>query len=75
MNLFEAKLNTECLIKAININDEKTKIRLMELGIVEGTKIVVKSKSGLKKTLLIAFNFSCFTLKDEFAKLIEVNYA
>ena len=50
MSLSEVKLNTPCLIKAINVADEKTKIRLMELGLILGTKIVVKNKSVFKKT-------------------------
>lgn len=75
MNLFEAKQNTECVIKLVKIEEFKTKIRLMELGVFEGVKIMVKKKSVLKKTLLVAFNYSCFTLKDEYAKKIEVEYA
>ncbi len=74
MNLSEVKLNTECLIKQINLQDEKIKIRLMELGLIEGTKILVKNKSVLKKTLLVIFNYSCFTIKYDIAKNIMVNY-
>lgn len=75
MSLYEVKLNTVCKIKFLDITDEKTKIRLMELGLVEGTKIYVKHKSILKHTLLVVFNYSCFTLKDNIAKNIMVNYA
>lgn len=75
MSLSEVKLNTPCLVKEINIADEKTKIRLMELGIVLNTKILVKNKSVFKKTLLVVFNASCFTLKEDVAKMIVVNYA
>ena len=75
MDLLEAKLNTNCVIKELNIEDEKTKIRLMELGLIVGSKIEVKHKSIFKKTLLIVFNSSCFTLKDDIAKSIVVNYA
>ena len=75
MNLSEVKLNANCLIKSINLQDEKTKIRLMELGIIEGTRILVKNKSILKKTLLVVFNYSCFTIKDDIAKNIVVDYA
>ena len=74
MNLNEAKLNTKCVIKEINIKEEKTKIRLMELGLIDGTVVQVYRKSVLKKTLLIIFNSTCFTIKDTFAKEIIVNY-
>ena len=74
MILNDVKLNTTCLIKQINISDELTKIRIMELGIVNNTKIVVKHKSVFKKTLLVIFNNSCFTIKDNIAKKIEVIY-
>ena len=75
MNLNEVKLNANCIIKSINLQDEKTKIRLMELGLITGTKILVKNKSILKKTLLVFFNYSCFTIKDDIAKNIVVDYA
>lgn len=74
MNLFDAKLNTDCNVKSINIDDTATKVRLLELGLIAGSVIRVKSKSLGKKTLLVIFNHSCFTLKDNLAKLIEVNY-
>ncbi len=74
MNLIDVKLNTDCMIKQININDEKTKIRLMELGLILGCKLRVGNKSMLKQTLLIEFNSSCFTLKSDIAKMIVVNY-
>ena len=75
MSLLEAKINTELIIKEINIADEKTKIRLMELGLNIGTKLTIKHKSLFKKTMLIVFQNSCFTLKENFAKSIVVNYA
>ena len=75
MNLSDVRINLDCVIKKININDEKIKIRLMELGLCEGEKIKVVKKSIFKKTLLIVFNSSCFTLKDNLAKEITVNYA
>ena len=75
MNLFDAKINTNCIIKSVNIEDEKTKIRLMELGLIVGAHVQVIKKSVLKKTLLIVFNSTCFTLKDNLAREIMVNYA
>lgn len=75
MSLSDVKLNTDCVVKSVNIKDEKTKIRLMELGLVDGVIVQVNRKSVLKKTLLIIFNSTCFTLKDNLAKEILVNYA
>ena len=75
MSLSEVKLNTDCVIKSINIKDEKIKIRLMELGLIEGAIVQVIRRSVLKKTLLIIFNLTCFTLKDNLAKAIVVQYA
>ena len=74
MDLFEAKLNTDCIITQIDIEDEKTKLRLMELGLFVGAKLKVERKSVLKQTLLVMFNFSCFTIKSEIAKKLKINY-
>lgn len=75
MTLSNVKLNKDCVIKEIKIKDEKTRIRIMELGLVEGCVVKVNRKSYFKKTLLIIFNYSCFTLKDNLACQIQVNYA
>ena len=74
MKLNESKLNTNLIVKNINA-DEKTKLRLMELGLTLDSEIYVKHKSLMKKTMLVIFNYSCFTIKEEIAKLVEVNYA
>lgn len=75
MSLSDVKLNVDCVIKSVGVKDEKTKIRLMELGLIEGSIVQVNRKSVLKKTLLIIFNSTCFTLKDNLAKEILVKYA
>ena len=75
MNLNDVKLNTKCVIKSVDVKNEKIKIRLMELGLIEGCEIFVCQKSVLKKTLLIIFCSTCFTLKENIAKEIEVVYA
>ncbi len=75
MSLYDVKLNTACKIQSLNVEDEKIKIRLMELGLIEECVVMVKKKSLLKQTLLIVFNSSCFTLKEEIAKSIVVKYA
>ena len=75
MSLEQAKHNVPCIIKQVNIEDYNTKLRILELGLVKGEKVVVKSKSVLKHTLLVVFANACFTLKDNLAKQIEVEYA
>ena len=75
MSLSEVKLNTDCIVKEINIKDEKTKIRLMELGLTKDCVVRVNKRSVLKETLLIIFNSNYFTLKNNLAKQIVVNYA
>ncbi len=74
MDLTEAKLNTNCKIVEMNIPQEKVKIRLMELGLNVGSVLKVERKSALKQTLLIVFNYSCFTLKKDIAKFLKINY-
>lgn len=74
MTLNDVKLNTSCVVKSVNIEDYKSKMRIMELGLIEGVKVVVKNKSALKRTLLIAFNYGCFTLKNNIAEKVEVEY-
>ncbi len=75
MSLSEIKLNAPAVVKEINIIDKKIKFRLMELGLNVGTKILVKNRSVMKRTLLVVFNSSCFTLKENLARDIVVNYA
>ena len=75
MKLSEVEINRNCIIKMLNIEDEKIKLRLMELGLIEGETVRLARKSIFKKTLLIDLNFSCFTLKTELAKGVMVEYA
>lgn len=75
MNLFNAKLNAKCVVKSIEIEDEKTKFRLMELGLIEGEVVTVIKRSLMKKTLLISFNSSCFTINETEARRVMVEYA
>lgn len=74
MNLFEVKLRKKCKIKSVEIDDFKTKIRLMELGLISKARVEVFKKSLMKHTLLIFLNSCCFTLKENFAKQVEVEY-
>ncbi|MBQ9795827.1 MAG: ferrous iron transport protein A [Clostridia bacterium] len=75
MKLSEVKLNTQCIIKSVDIKNEKTKIRIMELGLVENCLVKVVKKSALKKTLLVVFCATCFTLNENIAQEIGVEYA
>lgn len=74
MNLSQAKINKLCEITSVQVEDFATQIRLMELGLTFGTKIKLVRKSCLKKTLLVVFVNSCFTLKENLASKIEVRY-
>ncbi|MBR1988389.1 MAG: ferrous iron transport protein A, partial [Clostridia bacterium] len=66
------KINQKCIIESIENLDFKLKVRLMELGLVRGTNLYVKNKSILKKTLLIVFASSCFSLSTKIADNIMV---
>lgn len=74
MNLGQAEINKTVIITDVLVNDFKTKIRLMELGLVKNTKIKTIKNSILKKNLLIVFSNSCFTLSIDLAKDIMVEY-
>lgn len=72
MNLYEAKRDVVYIVKDINIEDVSAKIRIMELGILPNTQIKIFSKSLLKKTFLVIFNSSVFSIDSTVAKSIEV---
>ena len=71
MMLPEAKLNVKLIVKDIKL-DSKIKFRLMELGLIPNCKIAIKKRSMFKKTLLVVFHNSCFTINSNIAKGIEV---
>ena len=75
MKLSDAKLNKEYVITSVDVENEKTRFRLMELGLVSGCKIRIEKKSIFKRTLLVVFSSTCFTLKTNLACQIEVCYA
>ena len=75
MNLNDVEKNVECIITGINISDEATKTRLMELGFTEGAHVMVLKKSVFRKTLLVSLFSVHFTLKDELAKGVIIYYA
>ena len=75
MNLNEVKVNADCIIGDINLDDFWLKVRVMELGLTAGTRVRVLKRSIGKKTLLIRFNNSCFTFQDRLAKGVVVYYA
>ena len=54
------------------MDDSKLKLRLYEIGFFEGSQIEVINKSFLNKTLLVCVLDSCFAIKGDVAKLIEV---
>ncbi len=75
MTIYDCNKYEEFCIKQLNISDPKLKLRLYEIGFFVGSKIKVLNKSFLNKTLLVNVLDSCFTIKGDVAKLIEVDYA
>lgn len=74
MTLYDCNKNDEYCIKQLNISDNKLKLRLYEIGFFTSSKIKVLNKSFFNKTLLVNVLDSCFTIKGDVAKLIEVDY-
>ena len=75
MSLFDCEKNKLCKIVSVNIQDEKLKLRLYEIGFFSNSQIKVLNKSYLKSTILVSVLDSCFAIKADVAKLIEVEYA
>ena len=75
MKLIEIKINQKCVIENLEIIDKNLKIRLMELGLTPGTNLYIKNRSVLKKTLLIVFASTCFSISKKIAENIVVRYA
>ena len=75
MSLFDCEKNKLCKIVSVNIQDEKLKLRLYEIGFFSNSQIKVLNKSYLKSTILVSVLDSCFAIKGDVAKLIEVEYA
>lgn len=74
MRLQNAKKYEKCIIKEININDVKLKLRLFEIGFYPGSTIKILNFSFLHKTLLVQVLDSCFAIKSNVAENIEVDY-
>lgn len=74
MNLNQCVLNASCKIINIDIDDQKLKFRLQEIGFFRGNVIRVLKKSFLKKTLLVKVLNSCFAMKSSMALKIQVEY-
>ena len=72
MSIYDCNKNEEYFITQVNIGDDRLKLRLYEIGFFIGSKIKVLNKSFLNKTLLVYVLDSCFSIKGEEAKLIEV---
>ena len=75
MKLSSVELKRKYVIESVETFDFKTKIRLMELGLVPGTSLYVKNRSILKKTLIVVFASSCFSISSKHAENIMVKYA
>lgn len=74
MKLSECKINKDCEIINLNIDDEKLKLHLAEIGFYPTNIISILKYSIFKKTLLVKVLDSCFAIKINIAKLVEVEY-
>ena len=74
MNLNNGEKNREYQITDINIVDERIKLRLYELGFFVNGKVMVLNRTIAKKTILVSVLDSCFIIKSDIAKSIEVEY-
>ena len=72
MTMYDCKKNKQYIIKQVNVEDDKLKTRLYEIGFFVDSQIQIVNQSFLKKTLLVYVLDSCFAIKGEIAKLIEV---
>ena len=70
--MYDCKKNKQYIIKQVNVEDDKLKTRLYEIGFFVDSQIQIVNQSFLKKTLLVYVLDSCFAIKGEIAKLIEV---
>ena len=74
MTIKNCEKNRICEIIAVNVLDDKLKLRLYEIGFFPYSQIQVLNISALKKTLLVKVLDSCFALKSYIAECIEVKY-
>lgn len=75
MTLNECKKNKMCIVVNICCDNHKLRLRLCEIGFFKHSKIKVLNRSFMNKTLLVNTLDSCFAIKSNVAKLIEVEYA
>ncbi len=74
MKLQDCKKNENLKIVTINIDDDKLKLRLYEIGFFPSSKIKILNTSSVKNTMLVQVLDSCFAIKREVASRIEVEY-
>lgn len=72
MNLSEAKIGREYVVKNVNEKDEALKLRLIQLGIFPSAKISVLRFSPKKGTLLVNIFNTAFALKTNVANCVEI---
>lgn len=71
--LDKAKIGVKYSIAAIDIDDKKLGLRLMELGFFVGNIIVVEQFSARKKTMLVALFGCIYAFKSSIAKYIVIS--
>lgn len=72
MNLTDLKIGETGIIKKIN-GGKKLKLRLIELGIIEGTEIRILSKNTCFGPVLIYIKGTKIALGEDIIKNIKIN--
>ena len=74
MKLTELRKNQIAIVKRLN-TDKLLKNRLLSFGLIRGSKIVVSEYSVAKKTIQVIVNGTTIAIRNEEAKLIDVEAA
>lgn len=72
ISLINLKVNKKSVVKKVDDFDQKFKCRLIELGFVNGEKVVVLKNFKNNKTLLVLVRGSVFALDYNLAEKIFV---
>ena len=74
MMLYDCKKNKPCKVISISLENEMLKLRLYEIGLFPSSVVKVLKHSCLKNTMLVSVLDSCFVIKSDMAKMVEVEY-
>ncbi|MGN1206609.1 MAG: FeoA family protein [Eubacterium sp.] len=71
MNLSEAEIGKECVIRDVSTNDEEMKTFLFSLGCYSGETITVVSRK--RKNCVVSIKDGRYNMDNDLAKAIELN--